>query len=90
MMRCRTIQFHFCKGILKFRLAKLYLSGHFIMQPFNRYKTNFKEKAPKLFQPAKSQYFKNKILAFFCERIKYFNINYNEKRLNLNYGLFKR
>lgn len=90
MMQCRTIQFLFCKGMLKYRSSKFYLPGCFIIQPLNRYKTNFKEKAPKLFQPAKSQYFIFEILAFFCERIKYFNINYNEKRLNLNYGLFKR
>lgn len=90
MMQCRTIQFPFCRGMLKYRPAKFYFSGHFIMQPLNRYKTNFKEKALKLFQPVKSQYFIFEILAFFCGEIKYFNINYNEKRLNLNYGLFKR
>ena len=90
MMQCRTIQFSFCLGILKYRPAKFYLPGHFIIHPLNRYKTSFKEKALTLFQSAKSQYFIFEILAFFCEQFKYFNINYNEKRFNLNYGLFKR
>lgn len=91
MMRCHTIRLPFHNDNKNCRTAKLFLPWHFIVQSVNRYKTSFKEKAKLLFHSVESQYFIFKILAFFCDAINYFNINnYNEKRFNLNYGLFKR
>lgn len=91
MMQCHTIRLSFYNESKNCRTAKLFLPWHFIVQPISRIRANFKEKANLLFQSAESQYFIFKILAFFCDAIKYFNINYyNEKRFNLNYGLFKR
>ncbi len=91
MIQCHTIRLPFHNDNKNCRKAKLFLPWHFIVQSVNRYKASFKEKANLLFQSAESQYFIFKILAFFCDAIKYFNINfYNEKRFNLNYGLFKR
>ena len=75
MMQGRTIQLQFCKGITKNRSSKFYLFGFLIIQPLDRYKTNYKEKATLLFQSAKSQYFIFKILAFFCNINSHFNMN---------------
>jgi hypothetical protein len=90
MMRCQTIHLLFCGGSSNYRPAKFCFKEHFIIQPINRYNKNFREKASLLFQSAKGQYFIFEILAFFCDAINYFNINYNEKRFNLDYGLFQR
>ena len=91
MMQHHRNRLPYCNDRKNCRKAKYFLPEHFNLQPINRNKTSFKEKAKLLFQSAESQYFIFKILAFFCGAIKYFNINYyNEKRLDLNYGLFKR
>jgi len=69
MMRCRTIQFLLGWDITNHRQSKFYLPGYLILQPINRYKINFKEKASLLFQSAKANILFFKYWLFFAMQL---------------------